>query len=372
MTRMFKPANWIPLILLLALVGCQSSHPLPHNTKKTYEPVPRDLILTEQKPQPTIPQTTKPAPKTNTVQKAEPPAAVPTFTLPPDEWIPLGEWAKENKVGSLTNLASNGHRTYGLNTANGQFVIRTASVLAQWCGLELRLGFEPQLLGDEPMIHRLDLEKNLIPLLVNASTPQSNSRVVVIDPGHGGADSGTRDAKGDLEKDCTLDWALRLESLLKSEGWRVFLTRTNDVQVGLQDRVAIADKHKADLFISLHFNATAQPQHAGIETYCLTPTGMPSNVTRDYEDNTSLVFPNNQFDAQNLQLAIRLHRAVLRATGANDRGVRHARFLTVLRGQNRPAVLIEGGYLSNPDESARIMSSEYRQLLAEAVAKALQ
>jgi N-acetylmuramoyl-L-alanine amidase len=83
-------------------------------------------------------------------------------------------------------------------------------------------------------------------------------------------------------------------------------------------------------------------------------------------------FPNNRFDADNLRLAMRLHRAVLGATGGQDRGVRHARFLAVLRGQNRPAVLIEGGYLSNPEEAKSINTAEHRQKFAEAIAKALQ
>jgi len=140
----------------------------------------------------------------------------------------------------------------------------------------------------------------------------------------------------------------------------------------LPDRVAFADAHHADLFLSLHFNGTTSSSQSGIETYCLTPTGMPSNLTRGYEDNPVLVFPNNQFDAQNVQLALRLHRSLLDATGATDRGVRRARFLAVLRGQHCPATLIEGGYLSNPAEAALIDTPEHRQKLAAAVATALR
>ena len=85
-----------------------------------------------------------------------------------------------------------------------------------------------------------------------------------------------------------------------------------------------------------------------------------------------MVFPNNHFDTQNVRLAVRLHREVLAATGGQDRGVRHARYMTVLRGQNRPAVLVEGGYLSNSTEAKLINTPEHRQKLAEAVARALQ
>ena len=101
----------------------------------------------------------------------------------------------------------------------------------------------------------------------------------------------------------------------------------------------------------------------GLETYCLTPVGMPSTLKRGYEDDASLVFANNAFDEQNFQLALKVHRALLTGTGIADRGV--------LRGQNRPAILIEGGYLSNAREARRIADAAFRQKLAQAVANAL-
>jgi len=179
---------------------------------------------------------------------------------------------------------------------------------------------------------------------------------------------------GRFEKEFTLDWAKRLKPLLKTNGWTVFLTRTNDAYVTNSDRVVFAETHHADLFISLHFNApgNGDPKARGLETYCITPTGMPSTLTRNFADPWSEQLPNNAFDAQNLQLAVRVQSAVLRATGIEDRGVRRSRFDTVLRGQNRPAILVEGGYLSNPAEAKMIESPEYRQKLAEAVADALR
>ena len=99
--------------------------------------------------------------------------------------------------------------------------------------------------------------------------------------------------------------------------------------------------------------------------------GMPSSLRRGFEDDSTHAFPNNSHDTQNLEHAVRLHRALLKVNSGADRGVRRARFLGVLRGQNRPAVLIEGGYLSNPSEARLIANPAYRQKLAEAVAKAL-
>jgi N-acetylmuramoyl-L-alanine amidase len=98
---------------------------------------------------------------------------------------------------------------------------------------------------------------------------------------------------------------------------------------------------------------------------------MPSTITRGYHDDLALAFPNNAFDAENLRVALQVHRALLQVNGRHDRGVRRARYLSVLRGQNRPAILIEGGYLSNPLEARRIADPAYRQKLAEAVAGAL-
>ena len=99
---------------------------------------------------------------------------------------------------------------------------------------------------------------------------------------------------------------------------------------------------------------------------------MPSTITRGYYDDPALSFPNNAFDTQNLQVAVQVHRELLQVNGRHDRGLRRARYLGVLRGQNRPAILVEGGYLSNPHEARLIADPAYRQKLAEAVAKALR
>ena len=178
---------------------------------------------------------------------------------------------------------------------------------------------------------------------------------------------------GDLRRNSRWIGRSRLEPLLAQEGWQVFLTRTNDVDDSLSNRVAFAEAHRADLFISLHFNSLAPDKSpAGIETYCVTPTGMPSTLTRGYGDFWSEYFPNNAFDVQNLQLAVRLQGALLHETGMEDRGICRARFIGVLHGQRRPAVLIEAGFLSNPGDARQIENPAFRQKLAQAVADALQ
>src|SRR5436853_451216 len=105
---------------------------------------------------------------------------------------------------------------------------------------------------------RLWLQKNVLPLLAGNNAAPPLTGVAVIDPGHGGEDAGTRSVIGrGYEKDYTLDWARRLAGLLESNGWTVLLTRTNDADLSLSNRVAFTELHHADIFISLHFNSSA-------------------------------------------------------------------------------------------------------------------
>lgn len=294
-----------------------------------------------------------------------------------DGWIPWRNWSLTNGWGEPRRLANGANLTYELRSTNGAISITIGSRLASWNGLSLGLGFVPQFINSRPYVHALDVAKNFQPLVLPALNLSRTNRVIVLDAGHGGENTGAKCVfNGLYEKELTLDWALRLKPLLSARGWKVRLSRTNDVDLTLPERVAFADLMQADFFLSLHFNwvdpAAGGREQSGLETYCLTPKGMPSNLTRDYEDDAGRVFPNNAFDAENLQYAVRLHRTLLDATGQKDRGIRRARFMAVLREQNRPAVLLEGGYLSNPQEARLICSVAYRQRLAEAVAEALE
>jgi N-acetylmuramoyl-L-alanine amidase len=298
----------------------------------------------------------------------------PSPAAPVTTWTSLNRWATENKIGAPHRLSDTPVNTYAVGSANGVMVLEIGSRDATWNGTEIQLGFAPEFIDDQIFVHGLDLQKNLEPLL-SGSPPAFGNRVIVIDPGHGGVNIGTHSVlDGRFEKEFTLDWALRLAPLLAANGWQVFLTRTSDVDVALSNRVAFAEAHHADLFISLHFNSTPDldKRPGGLETFCLTPAGMPSTLTRGYLDSWSQLFPNNAYDPQNLQAAICLHNAILRATGLEDRGVSRARFIGVLHRQHCPAVLIEGGYLSNPREAKLIESPAFRQKLAQAVADALR
>ena len=359
------------LLLPVVLAGCATTNPKPIG------PMPPDVDLMPapdtavQPPPPTLP------PKV-AATNVPPPAPI---TLPPppndhisagETWVPLERWCQASGYGAPRRVANDISPTYAFAGTNGTMVVHVGSEIASWRGADFHLGFAPQLINGNPFVHALDVRKNFLPLLENPSHPMTN-RLIVIDPGHGGTDTGTRNVvNGHYEKEFTLDLARRLQSRLTTNGWAVLLTRSNDVFVPLQSRVAFAEQHKAGLFLSLHFNsAFPDREEAGLETFCLTPPGMHSTLTRGYVDNPAFIFPNNHFDAENLQYASRLHRAVLKVNGHADRGIRRARFLGVLQGQNRPALLIEGGYLSNPSEARKIADPAYRQKVAEAIAREL-
>jgi N-acetylmuramoyl-L-alanine amidase len=315
-----------------------------------------------------------------------PPAPVATVNSPPrvvhqtaptepvTTWMALNRWATQQKIGAPHFLSDTPLTTYAVSSPKGAMVLATGSRAASWNGVEMMLGFAPELIDGQMFVHGLDLQQNLEPLLCAPPLTFSTNRVIVIDPGHGGSNVGTHSVlDGRFEKEFTLDWAERLKPLLEREGWTVFLTRNSDSYLTNSDRVVFAESHHADLFISLHFNSGApDEQPHGLATFCLTPTGMPSSLTRGYADPWTEQLPNNNFDAQNLQLAMQIQTELLRATGLEDRGVQRARFMEVLRGQKRPAILIEAGYLSNPAEAEKIETAAFRQKLAEAVAAALK
>jgi len=365
---MFKLAG-ILACGLAVLAGCKTAPrqvAKPHSAGKAlpsdWESVPAEI------PAPTPPPVVI-VPPQEIITAPTPP------TAPEMKWLSLNRWREERQLGELRRLSVAPLESYALSVTNGVLIVTAGSRTAYWDGLEIRLGFAPQMIDGQIFVHTLDVRKNFEPLLNWVDIPTRTNRVIVIDPGHGGSNPGARSvADGRLEKEFTLDWARRLAPLLEERGWRVFLTRANDAGVSLADRVAFAERQHANLFLSLHFNSLDGDgrEQAGLETYCLTPTGMSSSLTRGYSDDASQVFPNNAYDEQNLQYAVRLHRALLAVNGDVDRGVRRARFPGVLRGQQRPAVLVEGGYLSNPREARRIADPAYRQTLAEAVAKALE
>lgn len=378
----------LPVLVALGLCACGTPSRPPSGTRLTsgLPPKPRPVPppVTPRATLPPVPAIIQPAPQPAYVPKSpssftppsvtppalvvQPPVVQPQATALRPQWIPLPNWAAQVGARAPVRMGQNGFQVL---SGGGTFNFTVGTRAATWNGYKFHLGFAPTATNGMPYLHSLDVDKNLTPLL-QVNRPVSRGRgVIVLDPGHGGADNGTKSPLGTFEKDYTFDWARRLKSLLEARGWKVVLTRGANGGAELGDRVMIAEQHQADLFISLHLNA-AVGGVAGLETYCLTPAGMASTLTRNYADPTNIFLPGNSQDAENVRLAMRVHRSLLQNVGMPDRGVQRARFMAVLKTQQRPAILIEGGYLSDRQESKLIDSPEYRQKLALAVAKALE
>jgi N-acetylmuramoyl-L-alanine amidase len=216
----------------------------------------------------------------------------------------------------------------------------------------------------------LDLTTTLNPLLF---PPKSRARASVkhicLDPGHGGRDIGESNGR-EYEKKYALLLAQELAAQLRKSGYTVSFTRTTDAFVELPVRPELARRRGADLLISLHFNSSGGgtgPQ--GAETYCMTPARASSTNARG-EGASNRNYDGNVHNARNMVLAYEIQKAMVRDLKSEDRGVKRARF-AVLRDAEMPAVLIEGGFMSNPSEARNIYSAAWRARLAQAIASGI-
>lgn len=206
-----------------------------------------------------------------------------------------------------------------------------------------------------------------------SSGPAPAVRTIVIDAGHGGDDPGKQNHALKLdEKKFTLDVARRLERLLRRDGFQVVMTRKADREVSLDQRVAIAEKAQADLFVSIHFNAFADAAVEGAETFVMTPHRQPSSPARENDGSMeTTAYPANRFDRVNSILGYHVHRHIVDRLKPTDRGLKHFRY-HVLRNIPCPGVLVEAAFISNSTEARRIATSAYRQQLAEAIASGIK
>lgn len=220
-------------------------------------------------------------------------------------------------------------------------------------------------------IARRDFKKTISPVLYpqKSETPPRLFHIVV-DAGHGGKDKGAQNKKYRVsEKSVTLDIASRLGKELKKDGYKVSYTRTSDHFVELEDRSKAANEEKADMFLSVHCNA-ASAHVSGLETFALTPRWMPSTSAGKISKSDAKDYNGNIYDDWSQLLAYYIQDSLVRATGAEDRGVKRARF-AVLRDVKMPAALVECGFISNNGDCAKLLNPSYRQQLAQGVAQAV-
>src|ERR1043166_4489071 len=206
-------------------------------------------------------------------------------------------------------------------------------------GLRIWLNAPPTTVRGVSLIGRIDALKVIEPVLFPPrSVGASAFRAILIDPGHGGSDQGTQSASGILEKTVALDVSKRLQNILSSQGLVAVLTRSSDATLPLDRRVSRSKELRADLFVSVHFNSEGRGRSVrGIETYCLTPSGAASTASTRA---LAPYLPGNRYDPSNMLLAFHVHRTLLVASGAPDRGVRRARFYVLQYAECR-SILVE-------------------------------
>ena len=228
---------------------------------------------------------------------------------------------------------------------------------------------------------------NALGVKVDAKAAEAPIHRIVIDPGHGGHDTGTISAGGMREKDLVLDVARRLRGYIKHSypSVEVILTRDSDRFVALEERTAIANSRRADLFISIHANASPSRVASGVETYFVSPDRVPAeDLQTAARENATLasekagerrqplvasVTTLGNRVAESRELARYIQSGLVRGIGAQsprtaaNRGVKHAPFV-VLLGASMPSVLAEVSFLSNPKDEALLQTGEFRERVA--------
>ena len=207
---------------------------------------------------------------------------------------------------------------------------------------------------------------------------------IVIDPGHGGHDTGTIGPGGLEEKDLVLDVGRRLGKLLETRlGAEVVYTRKDDTFIPLETRTAVANQARADLFVSIHANSSRDPSARGVETYYLNFTSSPEALEVAARENA--VSEKSVYELQDLVKKIALKEKIeesrefagdvqhslhsglaVKSPAIRDRGVKKAPFI-VLIGANMPSILAEISFVSNPSDEHRLETAEYRQRIAESL-----
>ncbi|MBC7364728.1 MAG: N-acetylmuramoyl-L-alanine amidase [Candidatus Aminicenantes bacterium] len=216
-------------------------------------------------------------------------------------------------------------------------------------------------------------------------------RTIVIDPGHGGIETGAKGNFGTLEKDITLAIGLKLKAEVeKNLNYRVVMTRETDVVVPLAQRAAIANNNRADLFISIHANGSRRPNAHGSETFFLSLTatdeearrlayfennenGLIEQIKGKEADDLKMILwdmAQSAYLKQSSQLAEIVQSELNELLKTTNRGIKQAPF-KVLTGVACPAILVEVAFITNPEEEKKLQSEDFQVRVAEAIYRGL-
>ena len=301
-------------------------------------------------------------------------AAFPVTALRADDWQIIK--VEDRDYLAIDNIA----RFYALQPqpqpADNHLVLGDSRVRLELCrnpreiyvnGVKQWLSFPIINRNGQTLVSRFDLAKTIEPCL--RPTMISNLqpfRTVVLDAGHGGQDGGGHSVTG-AEKEYTLDVIRDLKQSLEARNLKVILTRDTDTYLPLEARADRANGTADSVFVSLHFNSSGDASAAGFEVYAMTPRGAASTGDGASTPEQFQPMPGNDFDDASLALATCVQHSLLGYLPQVDRGVRRARF-AVLRLTHSPAILVEGGFLTNPSDNQHINDAVWRQKLADAIA----
>ncbi|MBD3413210.1 MAG: hypothetical protein GF421_02115 [Candidatus Aminicenantes bacterium] len=234
--------------------------------------------------------------------------------------------------------------------------------------------------------HSLSRSRGLNSTESSAAPQKEELRTIVIDPGHGGLETGAEGRFGTKEKTVTLEIAQKLKTIIERNiPYRVQLTRKEDVDVSLERRAAIANNYKAYVFISIHANGSYRRTARGSETFFLSLNATDEEIRRlaymennsseldgiqsEEQDNLKLILwdmAQSSFIRQSSILAEKIQTKLNTLSGTLNRGVKQAPF-KVLTGVACPAVLVETAFISNPDEEKNLTKDEFQESIARAI-----
>ena len=306
------------------------------------------------------------------------------YYLKPSGAMAENEWIFDTTYQSWFYITANGR--YAQNTWKDDYYLKSGGYMAknEWIydssyqawfyldrnglyvtGLHVINGALHNFKGNGAWIREIKEETSSNELPFATSNYQ---KVIFLDPGHGGKDPGAQ-YLGLKEKDLNLQVSQQLKTKLESLGYKVIMSRSTDVFVDfVTERSRMSNETNADMFISIHFNATGHGLDSGedgIQTYMYQPTGnIPSVINKKWHDNPTRL-------KYSYKLGSYIHQSVLATTQAKDAGLL-AKSFAVLRETNKPAVLLELGYMDDSKESQKIRTREYQQKLVDGITQGIQ
>ena len=296
------------------------------------------------------------------LQGAEAKSGGKTIQIGGQQYFSLPEWAETNR---LTLVFLKKEEELRLTNRWAKLSFKLNSQKAEVNGVNVFLSYPILAPQGTPCISKKDIERTLRPILFPATNKLKRGiSVIALSAGHGGKDSGYH-IGGRQEKTYTLLLIQELQALVTQAGLKTVLIRNADQFVELEDRPRAAKRAQADLYVEVHYNCAGpgNTESKGVETYCLTTAG--ANSTNGGSDGYPALKGNNQ-DDRNVLLAYQIHRALVNDLDVVDRGIRRARFV-VLRDAEMPAVLVEAGFMSQPDDMRRIQDPNHRRQTAQAI-----